>query len=48
MQTVLLPMPQKKDLRTFGLFDFKRIEWLDVDEMLKYVELEYNKERSFL
>ena len=25
------------------LFDFKRIEWLDVDEMLKYVELEYNK-----
>lgn len=24
------------------LFDFKRIEWLDVDEMLKYVELEYN------
>lgn len=27
------------------LFDFKRIEWLDVDEMLKYVELEYNKPR---
>ena len=26
-----------------NLFDFKRIEWLDVDEMLKYVELEYNK-----
>lgn len=25
------------------LFDFKRIEWLDVDEMLKYVELEYSK-----
>lgn len=25
------------------LFDFKRIEWLDVDSMLKYVELEYNK-----
>ena len=25
------------------LFDFKQIEWLDVDEMLKYVELEYNK-----
>ena len=25
------------------LFDFKRIEWLDVDEMFKYVELEYNK-----
>ncbi len=25
------------------LFDFNRIEWLDVDEMLKYVELEYNK-----
>lgn len=25
------------------LFDFKRIEWQDVDEMLKYVELEYNK-----
>lgn len=25
------------------LFDFKRIEWLDVDDMLKYVELEYNK-----
>lgn len=25
------------------LFDFKGIEWLDVDEMLKYVELEYNK-----
>lgn len=25
------------------LFDFKRIEWLDVDGMLKYVELEYNK-----
>ena len=25
------------------LFDFKRIEWLNVDEMLKYVELEYNK-----
>lgn len=25
------------------LFDFKRIEWLDVNEMLKYVELEYNK-----
>ncbi len=25
------------------LFDFKRIEWLDVDCMLKYVELEYNK-----
>jgi hypothetical protein len=25
------------------LFDFKRIECLDVDEMLKYVELEYNK-----
>lgn len=25
------------------LFDFKRIEWLAVDEMLKYVELEYNK-----
>lgn len=25
------------------LFDFNRIEWLDVDDMLKYVELEYNK-----
>ena len=25
------------------LFDFKRIEWLDVEEMLKYVELEYGK-----
>ncbi len=25
------------------LFDFKRIEWLDVDEMLKNVELEYNQ-----
>ena len=25
------------------MFDFNRIEWLDVDEMLKYVELEYNK-----
>lgn len=26
-----------------NLFDFNRVEWLDVDEMLKYVELEYNK-----
>ena len=26
-----------------NLFDFKRTEWLDVDAMLKYVELEYNK-----
>lgn len=26
-----------------NLFDFKRVEWLDVDSMLKYVELEYNK-----
>lgn len=26
-----------------SLFDFKQVEWLDVDEMLKYVELEYNK-----
>ena len=25
------------------LFDFNRIEWLDVDQMLKYVELDYNK-----
>lgn len=25
------------------LFDFDRIEWLDVDDMLKYVELEYKK-----
>ena len=26
-----------------NLFDFNRVEWLDVDEMLNYVELEYNK-----
>lgn len=26
-----------------NLFDFNRVEWLDVDDMLKYVELEYNK-----
>lgn len=26
-----------------NLFDFNRVERLDVDEMLKYVELEYNK-----
>lgn len=25
------------------LFDFNRVEWLDVDSMLKHVELEYNK-----
>lgn len=25
------------------LFDFNRIEWLDVDQMLKYIELDYNK-----
>ena len=25
------------------LFDFNRIEWLDVDNMLKEIELEYNR-----
>lgn len=25
------------------LFDFSRVQWLNVDDMLKYVELEYNK-----